>query len=535
MTKSTPRAIRFCLLQGLLTAGIILASVQEAQTAVRTVSGTNVALAVTPATGTSAWGVEESIPAGLSPSSITGPNGNWNETTRKITWYSTGDSSVSLGYVVSGAAGTYTVSGVANFDGGSNVTILGDTQIVVPSGNSLDISPSSRDHTSGDASGQTIGVTANVSWTATESLSWVTITTGSSGSGNGTITYSITENTAAARTGAITVSGGGITRSFTVDQEAAWYPTISLSPSNRTHSAASASGETILVTANVGTCYVTHTPSWITITSGDSVNDGGTVTYHIDANTSTSSRTGYIEIGQPRPIPVVYARCEVIQLGNTPLAARTTINGLVTGLVSIAVTPPTGTSAWGCEEEIPDGVTPSNITGPNGNWNASTRKLTWYATGDAPATLGYALTGSAGIYYLSGSASFDGSQPVTFEGHPVVWIGTSPNAFGFPFDAGKKSSTCLGSVGITTSTGRGSGTTSTGAGSGLLTMVPRTSGSGTTMSRTGCGPVPTGTSGYGSQAMRTSLGDQTEGFHAYLNSLPDWQPVEGAAHEYEGQ
>ncbi len=85
----------------------------------------------------------------------------------------------------------------------------------------LTISPSSRTHTSAAAAGQTIGVTANVSWTATSGAAWLTVTGGSSGSGNGTVTYSVAANgVAAARGGTITVSGGGLTRTYSVAQSA---------------------------------------------------------------------------------------------------------------------------------------------------------------------------------------------------------------------------------------------------------------------------------------------------------------------------
>ena len=82
----------------------------------------------------------------------------------------------------------------------------------------LTINPTSRHHTRAAASNQKIDVTANVQWTATENLSWVTITSGGSGNGNETIYYSVSENTSAPRSGTITVSGGGITRTFTVTQ-----------------------------------------------------------------------------------------------------------------------------------------------------------------------------------------------------------------------------------------------------------------------------------------------------------------------------
>jgi hypothetical protein len=49
--------------------------------------------------------------------------------------------------------------------------------------------------------------------------SWITITGGTSGSGNGTVTYSVTANTGPTRTGTMTIAG----QTFTVNQDAATY------------------------------------------------------------------------------------------------------------------------------------------------------------------------------------------------------------------------------------------------------------------------------------------------------------------------
>ncbi|RLE23477.1 MAG: hypothetical protein DRJ65_11770 [Acidobacteria bacterium] len=57
---------------------------------------------------------------------------------------------------------------------------------------------------------------AGCDWTATESASWIAITGGSSGSGNGTVSYSVDPNTGVQRTKIITVAG----KSHTVRQDA---------------------------------------------------------------------------------------------------------------------------------------------------------------------------------------------------------------------------------------------------------------------------------------------------------------------------
>lgn len=55
------------------------------------------------------------------------------------------------------------------------------------------------------------------SWTAQSNSGWITITSGSSGTGNGTVNFSVSSNTGTARSGAITA--GGIT--LTINQDAA--------------------------------------------------------------------------------------------------------------------------------------------------------------------------------------------------------------------------------------------------------------------------------------------------------------------------
>ena len=51
-------------------------------------------------------------------------------------------------------------------------------------------------------------------WTAVSNAAWITVTSGVSGTGNGTVTYSVSANNGAARTGSITIAG----KTFTVAQ-----------------------------------------------------------------------------------------------------------------------------------------------------------------------------------------------------------------------------------------------------------------------------------------------------------------------------
>ncbi len=85
-----------------------------------------------------------------------------------------------------------------------------------PQGCTYVVSPVSRSHGSAADSG-TFSITAGTgcTWTATPNAVWITINSGSSGSGNGTVSYSVTANTGSGiRTGTINVQG----TAFTISQ-----------------------------------------------------------------------------------------------------------------------------------------------------------------------------------------------------------------------------------------------------------------------------------------------------------------------------
>ncbi|MCC6743286.1 MAG: M36 family metallopeptidase, partial [Acidobacteria bacterium] len=80
---------------------------------------------------------------------------------------------------------------------------------------SYSISPASASAGTAATTGS-VSVTAGsgCSWTAASNASWLTVTSGASGSGNGTVGYSVAANSGAARTGTLTIAG----QTFTVNQ-----------------------------------------------------------------------------------------------------------------------------------------------------------------------------------------------------------------------------------------------------------------------------------------------------------------------------
>ncbi|MCG3193534.1 MAG: hypothetical protein DIJKHBIC_02787 [Thermoanaerobaculia bacterium] len=128
-------------------------------------------------------------------------------------------------------------------------------------------------------------------WTATSNVSWIVVTAGASGTGNGTVTYRVLSNTGVARTGTITAGG----QTFTVNQDGTCAYT--LNPPSASVGAPGATGLSFQVQTG-SNCFWTaaSNAAWITITGGVSGTGTGTVNYSVSANPG-SARTGTITAG----------------------------------------------------------------------------------------------------------------------------------------------------------------------------------------------------------------------------------------------
>ena len=134
---------------------------------------------------------------------------------------------------------------------------------------------------------------AECSWSASTGDAWITLTT-ASGTGNGTVAYSVAANsTTIARTGSITVGG----LDFTINQEAAPCAVVEISPTSASYAPAADTGS-FLVTTNGATCpwSASTTDPWITVTT-PSGTGSSLVEYAVAENTGAESRTGVITVG----------------------------------------------------------------------------------------------------------------------------------------------------------------------------------------------------------------------------------------------
>ena len=129
-------------------------------------------------------------------------------------------------------------------------------------------------------------------WSAVSNDGWITVTSGASGSGNGTVNYSVAVNNSLdSRTGTMTIAG----QTFMVNQ-AGVVCAYSILPMERTH-VSEAGSDTVSVNApSVCSWTATSNDSWLSITSGASGAGDGIVGYSYEANQNAGSRIGTLTI-----------------------------------------------------------------------------------------------------------------------------------------------------------------------------------------------------------------------------------------------
>jgi len=238
------------------------------------------------------------------PSQNVGVNGGGASVTVTATsdcpWTATTDVNwITLSPPLSGtgsATVNFTVAPGSNERTGT-ILIAGRRATVTQTGNpacTVAIAPTSQNVAVAGGSG-TVAVTTQggCRWTAMSNAPWLTLATGDSGTGNGSVTFNVAANTGATRSGTLTIGGNA----FTVSQEAAGAPacTFSIAPSNQDAPATGITG-TITVTAGSGCAWTAASNApWISVTSGATGNGNGVVGYSIAAN-SGAQRAGTLTV-----------------------------------------------------------------------------------------------------------------------------------------------------------------------------------------------------------------------------------------------
>jgi len=153
------------------------------------------------------------------------------------------------------------------------------------------ISPQSENFTASGGTGSvTVSTQSGCSWTASSGVSWMTITSGNSGTGNGTVSYSISSNTnSSPRTASSTIARN----TLTVTQEGSSSTTYTITASAGTGGTISPSGAVTVTKGTNRTFTITpnsgYSISGVTV-DGSSVGTVGTYTFsNVTANHTISA------------------------------------------------------------------------------------------------------------------------------------------------------------------------------------------------------------------------------------------------------
>ncbi len=199
------------------------------------------------------------------------------------------------------------------------------------------LEPTGRTHGPGEETGAfTVETPAGCTWTANPTASWIQVTDGASGSGRGTVQYRLEANPRpSSRTHSIVVHGVA----FTITQ-AGQECSYTLTPTGRAHGTGAETGS-FTVTAPSGCSWAANaTASWIQVTGGSSGSGNGTVSYSLEANPQTWTRSAAILVhGVPFTITQEGRTCSYI------LAPTGRFHGSGSETGSFTVTAPSG-CAW---------------------------------------------------------------------------------------------------------------------------------------------------------------------------------------------
>jgi hypothetical protein len=235
------------------------------------------------------------------PQSVTvTSNVSWT-TGKDVEWITvTPESGSNDGAISVAAAANTTTSertGTVTVSGGGITHIIAVMQAAdEPSTNTLTVSPATLDFTAfGEP--QSITVTSNVSWIAGRDAAWITVTP-ESGSNDGAISVAAEANTTTSeRTGTVTITGGGITRTVAVTQAAFGTtpppPTLTVSA---TDVEISEKGESQDITIQSNTSWTAvSSEAWASVSPESGTNDG-TVSITTAANLTENARTATVTI-----------------------------------------------------------------------------------------------------------------------------------------------------------------------------------------------------------------------------------------------
>ena len=283
----------------------------------------------------------QNVPAasGTTPFTVTS-NSSWSvvsdQTWCTVTPSGTGSGTITATY----AQNTLLVARVANI----TVTVATLSPIVVTVTQeaalpTLAVSPPNQNVPT-QAGATNFTVASNSSWITSSNQTWCTVSSG--GTGDGTITATYTENTSvSSRVANITVTVTGLTPVVVTVSQAGTSPTLAVTPPNQNVTAPA--GVTDFTLTSNSSWTVVSNQSWCTVTSGGTGN--GTIIANYAENTTVSTRFADITVTVSGISPVTVM---VTQSGAAPTLMVNPSNQTVTvaaGTTNFSVTSNTSWTA----------------------------------------------------------------------------------------------------------------------------------------------------------------------------------------------
>lgn len=242
--------------------------------------------------------------------------------------------------IASGASGSgngdvhYAAAATTGPGRAAAMTIAGQT-FTVTQGQGCTFALSATGASIADAGGQgsfQVETSAGCGWTVSAAVPWITITSGTGGTGIGTVQFTVAANSGPARSGAISAAGG----TFTVTQGGGC--SYALSPASQTVPGGGGTG-TVNVSAGSGCGWsATSNAAWLSITSGEKGSGNGSVAFTAAAH-SGPARSGTLTVaGQTFTVQQAESCASII----TPEQASVDGAG---GTLHVTVSSPAG-CAW---------------------------------------------------------------------------------------------------------------------------------------------------------------------------------------------
>jgi pimeloyl-ACP methyl ester carboxylesterase len=259
-------------------------------------------------------------------------------------------------------------------------------------------------------------------WSAVSQSPWIAVTSGTNGSGNGNVGFSVAANPLTTpRWGSIQVGNGNWNTQFIVNQGGVCTYTLSEGP--EVAAPASGTSSTVRVTAPTNCAWsAVSNADWLTISSGSSGTGNGSFTWAASANTGTSDRLGTITVmnqvltvidGSPVGTPGVgyvyisgspktytFYSCPM-QYGGCPVTIPES------GTVTATINGQSFTTSY--SGSMPGNVLATNLASTiNSGSNGGMALITAVANGTT-VTITSTLNGAATNYPLSASSTFNPS------------------------------------------------------------------------------------------------------------------------------